>query len=52
VGALVAGQSMDISFKAKLPDSESNMHIIAQIDVSDAVSETDENNNIIVSCPL
>ena len=52
VDTLEAGQSMDISFSAKLPGSESNMHIIAQIDVSNAVLEVDETNNTIISWPL
>jgi len=49
---LEAGQSIDISFKAKLPDREFNNYIIAQIDSLKAVLETDETNNIIVSWPL
>jgi hypothetical protein len=52
VDLLEAGQAVDISLKAKYPNSIAYTYIIAQIDAGNAVSETDETNNIIVSWPL
>jgi hypothetical protein len=52
VDTLEAGQVVDISLKAKYPNSIAYTYIIAQIDAGNAVSETDETNNIIVSWPL
>ena len=52
IDSLEAGQAVDISLKAKYPNSIAYTYIIAQIDAGNAVPETDETNNIIVSWPL
>ena len=52
VESLEAGQVLDISLEGKYPNSIAYTYIIAQIDDGNAVSETDETNNIIVSWPL
>ena len=52
VDSLEAGQAVDISLKAIYSNSIAYTYIIAQIDAGNAVSETDETNNIIVSWPL
>jgi len=52
VGALEAGQAVDISFRAFYSKRETYTYVIAEIDHGNAISETDENNNIIVSWPV
>jgi subtilase family serine protease len=52
VGALEAGQAVDISFKAFYSKRETYTYVIAKIDHGNAISESDENNNIIVSWPF
>jgi hypothetical protein len=52
IDILYGGESMWISFKAKLPNTEPNSFIIALIDAGNTVSESEETNNIIISWPL
>jgi hypothetical protein len=52
VDSLGAGQAKDIILKTKYPNSTAYTYIIAQVDAGNAVSETDETNNIIASWPL